>query len=104
VNGESHGYRPSDLDPGSADLAVALREVEVADRDERARDMNGQADARSGHELPDVEIAADLAWGDRAETAGGRRRQRTLPGRVCNRRAGLGERTLAPQDLLEQLV
>ena len=56
-----------DLDRGSAHFAVTLCEVEVADREERALDVDRQIEPASRDQLADVEIASDLAGRNRPQ-------------------------------------
>ena len=49
------------FDRRAADLAVALRGVGVADREQRAGDLDRQVERRAGGQIADVEIAADAA-------------------------------------------
>ena len=73
-----------DLDRSSAHFAVALREVEVADREQRARHVDRQVETAAGDQLADVEIASDLARRDRSQPVGCRSGDGALRQRVCD--------------------
>ena len=64
---EPDRHRRVDLDPRAADLAVALREVDVAEREQRAGYVHRQEQRRAGDEPADVEVAAGLAGRDRPQ-------------------------------------
>ena len=68
VNVEGDGDRSGDLDRSAAHLAVALCEMEVADREQRAGHVDRHVQTAAGDELADVEIASGLARGDRSQT------------------------------------
>ena len=59
------------LDGTAADLAVALGEVDVAERQQRAGHVDGQKQRRAGADLHHVEVATELAWRNRADTGRG---------------------------------
>ena len=58
------------LDRGAADLAVALRGMHVADRKQRARDLDRQIELGSLADVAHVHVAADPAWRNDAVMAG----------------------------------
>ena len=92
---EPHRHDGLDLDAGAADLAVALREVDVAEREQRAGHVHRQQQRRAGDEPADVEVAAGLARRDRPQPRrGDRRRARTRAGR---RRRARPRRGSAPR-------
>ena len=66
--------RRGDLDRRPARLAVALREVRVAERQQRALDVDGEVQAAPDGELADVEVAAVLARRDRPQALAPARR------------------------------
>src|SRR4029079_177155 len=68
---EADGYARADLDRAPADLALALREVAVAEREQRARDVDREEEPRAATELADVDVAAGLARRERPEPVGG---------------------------------
>ena len=61
---------PAHFDRGAAGLAIALGEMRVADREQRAVDKHRQHQPRPFAQLLDVEIAAVLARRDRAQRLG----------------------------------
>jgi hypothetical protein len=104
VQRQPHGDGAGDLDRGAADLPVALRVVEVADREQRPRHGDGQQQAAARHELPDVEIAAELARRDRPQAVGRLGREGRLGQRVGDGAAGGRDRLLPFADRRQQLV
>ena len=92
-----------DLDARAAHLAVALREMDVAERQERAGHVNGEQQGRPRHEPPDVEVASVLARRDRAQARGRERRPRRLGRVVGDRPASVPNRLLATPLHLHQL-
>src|SRR5918992_2934509 len=75
---EADGDRAGHLNARAAHLALALGEVEVADGEERAGDVDGKQEAAARHELRHVEVAAELTRRDRPEAAGRLRREGRL--------------------------
>jgi hypothetical protein len=65
VQREADGHRSRHLDGRSANLTIALREVEVADREQRARHLDRHPDAAARDELTDVHVPSGLARRDR---------------------------------------
>ena len=55
---DAHRDLGVDLDAGAADLAVAHRGVDVAERQQRAGDVDRQVDARAGRGRVEVDVAA----------------------------------------------
>ena len=81
---EAGPQRGGHLDGRAAALAVALGEVGVAGREQRALRPHREQESRTGGDLPDVDIAAVLAGRDGPQPPGG-------DGRVVRHRpAGLG--------------
>ncbi len=70
---ELHHRGGPHLDRGHAHLAVALGEVAVAHREQRALDRHRELERRPLGDLLDVHVAAVLARWDRAQAVGGRR-------------------------------
>ena len=91
--------RAARLDRGDADLAVALGEVQVADREQRAGHVHRQPEAGAGAEVADVHVAAVLARRVGAQAVGGGGR----PGQLGRGRVGGADRRLARAGALEQL-
>ena len=102
--GQAHRDRTGELDPGAAHLAVALREVEIADREQRAGHRDGQQQPAARDQLPDVEVAAQLPRRDRPQPARSRRRQGRLRERVGDGPARRRDRLLARVNRRQQLV
>src|SRR5260370_12264690 len=67
IEGKPHQDRAGHLDRRAAGLAIALREMRVADREQRAVDKDRQQEARAFAQLLDVEIATVFARRDRAQ-------------------------------------
>src|SRR5262249_1205353 len=104
VQREADGDGAGHLDRRPADLAVTLREVQVADREQGAGDRDREPQPAARDELADVEVASRLAWRDRPPALGRRRRPRRFRKRVRDRLPPLAQRLLAPAELLQQRV
>jgi hypothetical protein len=99
--------RRAHLDRGAAALAVALREVRVADREQRSRSRHRNRQPYAFAELLDVQVAAGLSGRDGAQRFGGDARVvRDGVGGVRgeHRAAAFEEGLLAGDRLLQQLV
>ena len=68
VESERHAHRA--LDGGAADLAVALRGVGIANREQRAGDLDREIERGPGGEVADVHVAADPPGRDDAVRPG----------------------------------
>ena len=101
---EPDGHGGGDLDPRPADLAVALREVDVAEREERAGDVHGQEQRRARDEPADVEVAAVLARRHRPQPRGRHGREGGLRQVAGDGAAGGADALLAGALPLHQLV
>src|SRR5215472_15661999 len=74
ADGEAHAQGRAHLDRGAADLPVALGEMGVARREEPARGVHRDEQARALAELLDVDVAGLLAGRDRAQPLRGQPR------------------------------
>ena len=101
---DAHGRRAAGLDRRDADLAVALGEVQVADREHRARHVHGKEQPAAGLQVADVHVAAVLARREGAQAVAGGRRRGALGVRQRHPGAGRSERGFALQCPREQLA
>jgi len=86
------------------DFAVALREVEVTDREERARHLDREVEPAAGDELAHVHVPAGLTRRDRAQAGGRGRRERRVRELRRDQLALLAKRLLPAAEPLDLLV